>query len=135
MTGQPTHEELIDVADQLRAENLELRSQLSKDLLFINEPKSCGLFRVNQVNLHWLRNYAMHRIWGRCAGGYVPGFNTTNKDGTLRATDTQLKPIARELIDDLEAAYTKMWTSSSNFPEVDAVEKAIARVKKCYEDY
>jgi len=96
---------LMNEMTALMGENTRLAALGHEGIKFVHEPVKDGLIRIDQMNLGWLKNMAMHRIWGHHAGTTIKkGFNTTHKDGTLRVTDELLEPIAINLAAQIEDA-------------------------------
>ena len=109
--------------DSLSQQVADLKKELYKGIEFVNEPASSGLIRIDQMNLHWLRQKAIDKIWGKHSGTTMkPGYNTTNKDGTPRVTDAMLQPLATELAAEIEA----------NLDEENGIQDAINEVKIKY---
>ena len=88
---------------KIAGEEISYWRSRGKGLEFITKPSKSGLFVIERVNLGWLRAHASNKIWGKHHGTTIKkGFNSTNKDGTHRATDKEIEPIAVELVAMLE---------------------------------
>ena len=126
---------LMEQNELLMEENTRLRAERYNGLEFVDEFMSQGLFRIDQVNLNWLKNKAIDRVWGEHAGTTnLPGYNTTNTDGTSRATDDKLKPIATDLAGDLEDAFCRGTASDQIATAGFIIEDTIERVVQLYKD-
>mgnify|MGYP003119714742 FL=1 len=96
MTSTKTIQEQLDHALlEIKKLNLKVSAyekKLYSGIEFVDEPVSEGLFRIDQMNLNWLRQRALDEYADARGRKYI---------GTI--TDEMLRPIAYSLAADIEA--------------------------------
>lgn len=127
MTSTKTIQEQLDHA-LLEIEKLNLKvsayeKKLNNGIELVNEPVSNGLFRIDQINVNWLRQKALDKIFG-------PGFGSLTRGLAPRVTNEMIKPIALELAAEIEEDAPRRHAAGADPEYVDFAIDAVVELFK-----